>query len=142
MGSQSYELALAYRSSTDWVELSDAAEALSRLGFPAPGRAPLMPLEHQVAQKLHAITGDDDRVRDLVDLQIIFSNSKVDLPETRKICLRLFEYRRKQPWPPAVVARAGWEEEYAAVAEGLHVLHRLDEAVERTNALVASIRDA
>ena len=128
--------------STDWVELSDASEALERLGFPAPGRVPLMPLEHQIAQKLHAVTGDDDRVRDLVDLQIILSNSDVDLHETGKVCERLFAYRQKQPWPPAVTARAGWEEGYAAVAEELHVLQRLDEAVEWTNALIASIRDA
>lgn len=128
--------------STDWVELSDAAEALERLGFPAPGRAPLMPLEHQIAQKLHAVTGDDDRVRDLVDLQIILSNSEVDLTETRKVCERLFEYRRKQSWPPDVVARDGWEEEYAAAAEGLPVLQGLDEAVEWTNELVASLHDA
>lgn len=37
----------------DWVELADAAELLEGLSFPAPGRAPLMPLEHQIAQKLH-----------------------------------------------------------------------------------------
>lgn len=128
--------------SSDWVELSDAAEALTSLGFPAPGSAPLMPLEHQVAQKLHAVTGKDDRVRDLVDLQIILSNSEVDLSATKRVCERLFAYRQKQPWPPAVTARAGWEEGYAAVAEGLHVLQRLDEAVEWANALIASIRDA
>lgn len=51
----------------DWVELLDAGEVFSRLGFPAPGRAPLMPLEHQVAQKLHAVTGGGDRARDLID---------------------------------------------------------------------------
>ena len=41
----------------DWVDLEDAAAAFAALGFPSPGRAPLMPLEHQVAQKLHAVTG-------------------------------------------------------------------------------------
>lgn len=51
----------------DWVELLDAGEVFSRLGFPAPGRAPLMPLEHQVAQKLHAVTSGGDRARDLID---------------------------------------------------------------------------
>ena len=35
-----------------------------------------MPLEHQVAQRLHAVTGTGDRVRDLIDLQVIFANDK------------------------------------------------------------------
>ena len=66
----------------DWAELADAAEAFGRLGFPAPGRVPLMPLEHQIAQKLHALTGGGDRVRDLVDLQKVFAN--LGVPQARQ----------------------------------------------------------
>lgn len=41
----------------DWAELTDAGELFGATGFPAPGRAPLMPLDHQIAQKLHAVSG-------------------------------------------------------------------------------------
>ena len=41
----------------DWAELTDAGGLFEAMGFPAPGRAPLMPLDHQVAQKLHAVSG-------------------------------------------------------------------------------------
>ena len=81
----------------DWADLTDAATIFEKLGFPAPGRAPLMPLEHQVAQKLHAVTGAGDRVRDLIDLQVVFANSNVDLAATRLTCERLFAYRRGRP---------------------------------------------
>lgn len=126
----------------DWVDLAEAADAFARLGFPAPGRVPLMSLEHQVAQKLHAVTGTVDRVRDLVDLQIILARSKVDLPATRRVCERLFAYRKAQAWPPTVEARNGWGEEYRGLADGLPVRQSLGEAIEWTNALIAAISES
>lgn len=72
-----------------------------------PGKAPLMPLPHQVAQKIHALTGGDDRVRDLIDLQLIASNETVDLEATCAACERLFSYRKKQEWPPTVTRQPG-----------------------------------
>ena len=80
----------------DWAELTDAGEL-----FPAPGRAPLMPLAHQIAQKLHAVSGPGDRARDLIDLQLIDARAEVDLTAARAACRRLFSYRRAQAWPPA-----------------------------------------
>lgn len=80
----------------DWIDLEDADAAFAALGLPSPGRAPLMTLEHQVAQKLHAVTGTGDRVRDLVDLQVMFSNSDIDLAATKRTCERLFAYRQRQ----------------------------------------------
>lgn len=126
----------------DWTELDDAAEVFGRLGFPAPGRAPLMPLEYQVAQKLHAVTGEGDRVRDLIDLQVVFANSDVDLAATRRTCERLFAYRKAQDWPPTVVAREGWEEQYRSLAGGLQVLQSIEEAVEWANGLIGRIASA
>ena len=126
----------------DWTELDDAAEVFGRLGFPAPGRAPLMPLEHQVAQKLHAVTGAGDRVRDLIDLQVMFANSDVDLAATRRTCERLFAYRKAQDWPPTVSAREGWEEQYRSLAGGLRVRQSVGEAVEWANGLIGRIASA
>ena len=126
----------------DWVELSDAADIFARLGFPAPGLAPLMPLEHQVAQKIHAVTGAGDRVRDLIDLQVVFANSEVDPAATRRTCERLFAYRKAQEWPPVVEAREGWDEQYRAQAGGLDVLSGIDEAVGWANDLSGRLAPA
>lgn len=128
--------------SADWTEFEDASEAFERLGFPVPGRVPLMPLEHQVAQKLHALTGVGDRIRDLVDLQIIFANSEVDLHATRRVCERLFAYRQAKEWPPTLSVREGWSEQYRAQADGLPVITDLEGAIRWVNEIVVAIRDA
>jgi hypothetical protein len=128
--------------SVDWSDLSDAAALFAQVGLPAPGRAPLMPLDHQVAQKLHALTGAGDRARDLVDLQLIVSNAELDLAATRRVCERLFAYRRAQAWPPSVAPREGWEGLYAEQASELPVLQDLGEAVEWANDLVGRIAAA
>ena len=126
----------------DWIDLEDADAAFAALGLPSPGKAPLMPLEHQVAQKLHAVTGTGDRVRDLVDLQVIFSNSDIDLAATKRTCERLFAYRQRQAWPPIVEAREGWDEQYQSLAEGMAVIQDVGEAIEWANALVSRIATA
>ena len=58
---------------------------------------------------------------------------------TRRTCERLFAYRQGQAWPPTVVAREGWDEQYRALAEGLAVIQDVGEAVEWANALVSRI---
>lgn len=61
---------------TDWVRLADVGRIFEQFGFPAPREIPLMPLPHQIAQKLHALTGEGERPRDLIDLQLILANSE------------------------------------------------------------------
>ena len=79
---------------------------------------------------------------DLVDLQLIASNGTVDLCATRAVCERLFAYRRKQDWPPAVVKQPGWDELYAEQASGLPVEQEIDRAIEWANALIGEIERA
>ena len=126
----------------DWAELPDAARLFEAMGFPAPGKAPLMPLDHQVAQKLHAVSGPGDRARDLIDLQLIAARAEINPEVTRRTCERLFSYRKAQAWPPTVIKREGWGEMYAALAEDLPVVQSIDEAIEWVNQLVAEIDDA
>lgn len=127
---------------TDWVELSDAAALLESLGFPAPGKAPLMPLAHQIAQKLHGLTSPGDRARDLIDLQLIMNRSEIDLHEVRMVCERLFAYRKKQAWPPVVSVQEGWDDLYATQAAGLDVLPAVESAAQWVNELIARIAEA
>lgn len=126
----------------DWADLTDAALLFEQVGLPAPGRAPLMRLDHQVAQKLHAVTSGGDGARDLVDLQLIVAGAEVDLGATRRTCERLFAYRRKQAWPPIVAKQQGWDALYAEQALGLAVLQDVDDAVDWANELVRSICSA
>ncbi len=128
--------------SADWTELRDVSEAFGAMGFPPPGPVPLMPLAHQVAQKIHAVTGGGDRVRDLIDLQLIVGRSELALDEVRRVCVRLFSYRRAQEWPPIVACQEGWGRAYAEQASGLPVRGSVEEAVEWANELIDAIDGA
>lgn len=122
---------------------SDIAEALARLGFPRPAPVPVMTIPHQIAQKLHAVTTEgEDRPHDLVDLQLICGRARIDLPAVKAVCLRLFDYRRRQPWPPTVRKGVNWDSLYAEAGKGLGVLPTCDEAVKWANGLIASIDGA
>ena len=118
----------------------DMAALLVNLGFPSPKPIPVMKLPYQIAQKLHAVTTSGaDRPHDLVDLQLICRQSNIDLATTKEICIRLFDYRRRQPWPPTVVKGEAWDSLYADAGRGLAVLPTCDEAVVWTNNLIARI---
>lgn len=101
-----------------------------------------MPLDHQIAQKLHARTGPGVVPAISSILQLIDARAEVDLTAARAACRRLFSYRRAQAWPPAIAKRKGWDEMYAALAEGLPVLQDVDEAIRWANEFVARIEDA
>ena len=121
----------------------DMTRLLAELGFPAPNPIPVMKLPYQIAQKLHAVTtAGADRPHDLVDLQLMCGQSQIDLAATKTICIRLFDYRRLQPWPPKVTRGEGWETHYAEAGRGLSVLPTVDEAIEWANALIGQIDSA
>lgn len=57
----------------EWVESEDVNNVFSALGFPIPGKVPVMALKHQIAQKLHGVSEPgSERAHDLVDLQLIY----------------------------------------------------------------------
>lgn len=119
---------------------ADVVAMFVRLGFPEPAPVPLMPLSHQVAQKLHALSSPgSERAHDLVDLQLIARDCPLDLPSTAGVCRRLFAYRKAQEWPPTIRCGEGWAELYAEQAEGLRVLGDVGDAVAWANRLVAEI---
>lgn len=96
---------------------SDLVELFTEVGLPAPSAVPVMRADHQIAQKLHAISApSSDRARDLVDLQLLEKGEQLDLAQIRRTCERLFEYRQLQSWPPAIAVDAEWGALYAAAA--------------------------
>lgn len=127
----------------DEVELktdSHLSAVFSQLGFPAPDPIPLMRLEHQIAQKLHAVSSpSSQRAHDLIDLQIIVADGGFDMAQTRKVCERLFAYRKKQAWPPIIAKGEGWSCLYSAQSVGLNVVPTVEEAIEWANAFIAAI---
>lgn len=132
----------------DTIHSRDASEWFAELGLPEPAPLPALPLEHQIAQKLHACTAPDtdtwanDRAHDLVDLQLIMREFAGTLAGIRAAATRLFTARQVHDWPPKVTARTGWAERYAEEARVLGVLEDLDAAVGWANDLVADIEGA
>lgn len=121
----------------------DVALMFHELGFPEPDPLPLMPLHHQIAQKLHgASEPGSKRAHDLIDLQVIMQGAAIDLALTRRTCERLFIYRAMQPWPAFVTKNEGWEALYDAQLLQLPVLQSVDEAVVWANELVTAISNA
>ncbi len=118
----------------------DLSSLFTEVGIKAPHPVPVMRADHQIAQKLHALSSEgSERARDLVDLQLLHDREDLDLEEVAKTCARLFEYRRRQPWPPTVQAPLSWESLYAEAAEGLDVRKTVDQAVHWVNTFVQRI---
>jgi hypothetical protein len=121
----------------------DIIEIFATIGLDKPEPVPLMMVEHQVAQKLHACTyvnprtNRNDRAHDLVDLQILDQEETIDYAALCEIGSRLFDARRAHDWPPVVVAYDEWETIYAEAADGLDVLPTVTEAVDWANGLLA-----
>lgn len=118
----------------------DIAEMFEAIDLPKPDPIPLMPLHHQIAQKLHAIscTGSK-RAHDLIDLQLIAQNSELNYPLIKKTCERLFLYRRMQEWPPIIAVGEGWSDLYAEQMGSLMIFDTVEEATAWANGLISAI---
>lgn len=122
---------------------SDLAYLFTEVGLEAPKPVPVMRSDHQIAQKLHAVSSEgSERARDLVDLQLLDNGEPLDLRQVRATCVRLFDYRRQQAWPPTLVARDQWDTLYAEAADGLDVLPTITEAVAWVDGFVRRIDTA
>lgn len=127
----------------DYHLAADLARLFTEVGLEAPKPVPVMRSDHQVAQKLHAVSSEKgERARDLVDLQLLDEGEELDLARTVATCVRLFGYRRQQVWPPTIVAGTGWDALYVEAAEGLEVLPTVDDAVAWANEFVQHIAAA
>jgi hypothetical protein len=146
-----FELGRDEVGSTDEVEsvlADDILELFSIIGLPEPQPLPVLALEHQVVQKLHACTsinpktGRNERAHDLVDLQILDQEEVINMAGVDEIGKRLFAARRTHEWPPQVVSYAGWDTLYAEAADGLDVLGTVDAAVVWANDFIRRAAEA
>jgi hypothetical protein len=130
---------------TDEPELhlaNDLTQAFTALGLPVPRPVPVLSVDHQIAQKLHACSApNSERAHDLVDLQLL-ARDGLDLVVARATCERLFASRRGHAWPPAVEPGPTWGAIYATAADGVECRTSVAEAVGWVNALISEIATA
>jgi hypothetical protein len=159
---QPFEIKLSYLSSP-WVTVSleighdeigdtddpdyfisdDIVEIFTELGFPKPDPIALLPIPHQISQKLHALSSPGSRrAHDLIDLQLIFKYEEVDLPKTKVACIRLFASRRQQEWPIFVVLGTDWESLYADQLGNFGLIDTAKEAVKWINGIIEDINSS
>ena len=104
---------------------------------------PVLAIDHQIAQKLHACTAPgSERAHDLVDLQLLITAENCDLALVGQTARRLFRSWHGHEWPPTVTVGPAWEGVYAVACEGLDVHQDLTAAGEWTNDLIAHIETA
>lgn len=118
----------------------EIVQMFESIGLPAPAPIALMPLHHQIAQKIHGLTEPaSKRAHDLIDLQIIMKDEAVDLVLIKQTCERLFAYRKMQSWPPAIIKNESWDTYYEEQQPPESVIQSVEEAVAWGNALIDSI---
>ena len=125
----------------------ELATAFEQMQFPRPHPLHVMKLSYQIAQKLHALSEDgSDRAHDLIDLMLIGRQSQLDFVDIKSKCMRLFDYRRKQAWPPEIKKGDEWDAKYEAalgtIRDNSDICRTVDEAVAWTNEFVAKIVQA
>lgn len=122
---------------------ADLEDLFTEVGLEAPKPVPVMPADHQVAQKLHAVSAEgSERARDLVDLQLLDKGEDLDLVQVRATCVRLFEYRGQQVWPASVTPGEGWDTLYETAVEDVDALPDVEAAIAWANAFVERIEAA
>jgi hypothetical protein len=115
----------------------DIVETQNLLEFAgaAPIQVPVLPLEQQVAEKVHAYTriytGDrrSGRAKDLVDLLLIKSFSELDASRCREALEKTFDARGTHRLPASLPPPPPeWRTPFAKLAEEVGVTPRLDDA--------------
>jgi hypothetical protein len=106
------------------TEVADQIAAIGKvLAFGELAPVPLISLEQQIAQKIHAATQpDSQRAHDLVDLQLLWrvatvGGQKLDLPVLTDQCRRTFAYWTTHEWPPTAAMSDVLEAAYQAAKD-------------------------
>lgn len=99
------------------------AKSLDHVGLTGPDTIACVAVRWQIAQKLHACTevfddGENDRFRDLIDLQLLGELVADDeWTAVKEACLEVFGGREKHEWPPDVTVHDSWISGYGSLAD-------------------------
>lgn len=118
---------------TETALSQESIDTFAALGLSRPNPVSVLPLHHQISQKLHASTEPgSQRAHDLVDLQLMADLADdVLVAETVE---RLFRFRQQHVWPALAVPTREWPTLYADAAIGLEaVFADVSDAVEWLN---------
>ncbi len=121
----------------------DVIDLFAVLGLPIPDPVHVIRDDHQIAQKLHAVSGEgSERAHDLIDLQLLESSCTLTDAMVSDTCQRLFRFRRAHTWPPTIVQGEAWDTLYAAQVGDLAVIDNVADAIVRANDYVARLVSA
>lgn len=126
-----------------WLRVPDL---LAFAGLETP-ELPVVPLERQVAEKLHAYTATygvreegSTRVKDLVDLALIGDLAELDAARLRDALESTFDGRATQQLPGAVpTPPQSWARPYAELAQAVGISPDLNEGYTATAGLLDPI---
>jgi hypothetical protein len=111
-----------------------------------PVEVPAVPLERQIAEKLHAYTsryaGDrrSSRVKDLIDIVLMSELASFAIERLREVIVATFETRATQALPEAVPAPPSeWAQPYRALAQEVGLDRDLSAGHSRAAALLDSV---
>lgn len=112
-------------------------------GLPIPAPMPVIKPHHQIAQKIHALTATpEERIHDLVDLQVILNSVIIDRELLKSTCIKLFKFRNAHAWPPTLEYLELSATLYANAVEETGALINLKEAVDWFNKFITSLQSA
>lgn len=134
------ELEATTREPVDHALPEDALDLFAEIGLTKPLPVPVLPLHHQIAQKLHACTEPgNQRAHDLVDIQMCADQADDAL--VARTVRRLFTFRGKHAWPAVVAPDDTWAGLYATAADGLPVAATVTDAAQWVNDYIARLAD-
>lgn len=116
------------------------------MGLIGPETVPCVAVRWQIAQKLHACTeifeqGENDRFRDLIDLQLLAGLvDDEEWADVKAAYIEVFEGRAKHLWPPSVTVQPSWAAGYRELADTTAFsVFEVEEAAEAVRALISRI---
>jgi hypothetical protein len=143
---ETFLLDVGFRSEEQIVSEKLATEDLLSFADIAPVQVDAVPLELQVAEKLHAYTRtyENDRpstrVKDLVDMTLIAELSAIDASKLRDLIESTFVQRESQPVPTELpVPPAEWAPQFRRLADEVGVTNDLQAAHAEAAALLAPV---
>ena len=98
------------------------ARSLDPVQIDGPERIACVSVRYQIAQKIHACTEvyadgrENERFRDLIDLQLLRELVDDGLAAVREACEEIFALRDKHAWPPQVTIYPTWPAGFATMA--------------------------